>query len=92
MLSCFLFFFKNCVKFTSSIFFVIIEQQLASLVEWLGSSCISDRAWVLNLVSAFFYFFLFKRHASTEVGPHSSCHRFYLEPGGPMGSRGSQNY
>ena len=63
MLSCFLLKKKNCVKFTSSIFSVIVEQQLASLAEWLGSSCIFDRPWVLNLVSAFSDFFLFKRHA-----------------------------
>ena len=43
------------------IFFVIVEQQLASLAEWLGSSCISDRAWVLNLVSTFSDFFSYLR-------------------------------
>ena len=51
---------KKRVKFTSSIFFlVIVEHQLASLAEWLDSNCISDHAWVLNLLSAFSDFFFF---------------------------------
>ena len=49
------------MKFNTGIFFVIVEQQLASLVEWLGSSCISDRAWVLNLVRTFSDFFSYLR-------------------------------
>ena len=61
MLSCFLLKKKKCVKFTSIIFSVIVEQQLASLAEWLGSSCISDHAWVLNLVSTFSDFFSYLR-------------------------------
>ena len=42
---------------------VIIEHHLACLAEWLGFSCISDRAWVLILVSAFSDFFLFNMDA-----------------------------
>ena len=75
MLSFFFFFFLNCVKFTSSIFFFffIIEHQLACLAKWLGFRCISDRAWVLILVSAFSIFF------SYLIG--------MLEPGFHSGSR-----
>ena len=42
-------------------FFVIIEQQLASLAEWLGFSCIPDCTWVLNLVSTFSDIFSYLR-------------------------------
>ena len=58
MLSCF-----KKKKFALSLlqvfFLVIVEHQLASLAEWLDSSCISDHAWVLNLLSAFSDFFFF---------------------------------
>ena len=40
----YIYIYINCVKFTSSIFFVIIEHQLACLVGWVGSSYISDCA------------------------------------------------
>ena len=62
MLSCFLLKKKKKALSLLQVFFVVVVgQQLASLAEWLDSSCISNRAWVLNLVSAFFDFFSYLR-------------------------------